>query len=122
MTPIALLVLTVGVLVVLAVAGVALALDARRRTGPVAAPSAATHQPWPSRPAARPPAPDAHRQTEPIGTVEAQRDPATVATPAGQPADDPPGHTGTAEPAPPTADTRSTPGRPGDGPRTDGGR
>lgn len=77
MTPTAVLVLVAGVLVVLAVAGAALALDARRkRAEPL--------------PAFEPPPPA--WQTEPIDTVRAQVDPPTVATRADQDDIDPAPH------------------------------
>lgn len=71
MGPTAVLVLVVGVLVVLVIAGVALALDARRR-GPVGRP-------------VPPPYPADTVQTEPIDTARAQQDPPTVATRSDRP-------------------------------------
>lgn len=72
MMPTAVLVLVAGVSVVLAVAGAALALDARRRRA--AAP--------PSLPAAGSrPFPVNARQTEPIDSTRAQQDPPTAAIP-----------------------------------------
>lgn len=70
MTPTAVLVLVIGVLVVLAVAGIALVVDARRRRRARSLPGApqaeapARGSPW----------------TEPIDTARAQQDPPTVAT------------------------------------------
>ncbi|GAA3226742.1 hypothetical protein GCM10017691_16510 [Pseudonocardia petroleophila] len=77
MTPVAVLVLVVGVLVVLAIAGTAFALDARRRRTahrPAAPPHPAPEHPAPERPT--PPA----RQVEPIDSARAQEDPPTVMT------------------------------------------
>jgi len=61
MNPLAVLVLVAVVLAVLAVAGLAFALDTRRRR--------AARHPAPDRPA---------RQVEPIDTAQAQQDPPTV--------------------------------------------
>ncbi|MHA6784271.1 hypothetical protein ACVGOW_25235 [Pseudonocardia saturnea] len=81
MTPTAVLVLVVGVLVVLAVAGTALALDARRRGRAPSLPgmrSAEARSAEEGRPA---PAPVPESPwTEPIDSARAQQDPPTVTT------------------------------------------